>query len=171
MNIEYWKFIPGYEGYMVSDQGRVKSLNYNHTGKEQILRPAKDKDGYLQVTLFKDGKRKYLRVHRLVWEVFNGPIPPGMQVNHINEDKTDCRLENLNLLSPKANTNWGTGNRRRAKTLSKMVEQHTLDGTHICTWFSTIGIERELGYSLGNIWSCCNGKRKTAYGFKWCYAS
>lgn len=168
---EVWKPIPGYEGlYWVSDLGRVKSLNYHRTGKEKILRPVKTIYGYLQVGLYKDGKVKYFRVHRLVWTAFNGPIPPGMQVNHINEEKTDCRLTNLNLMTCKENINWGTHNKRMAKTHSKMVEQHTLEGTHICTWFSAIGIERELGYDHGYISNCCNEKLKTAYGFVWKFA-
>lgn len=166
---EVWRDIPGYEGlYQVSDLGRVKSLNYNHTGREQIRRPGKGRNGYLQVGLWKDGKVKWFKVHRLVWIAFNGPIPDGYEINHISEDKTDCRLVNLNLMTHKENLNWGTGNRRR----SKMVEQHTLDGTHICTWFSTIGIEKELGYSQGHISKCCNLKKhfKTAYGYIWKYA-
>ena len=165
---EIWKPVPGYEGlYWVSDLGRVKSLKH---GKERILRPAKNSRGYLQVVLCKDGKVKRLYVHRLVWIAFNGPIPEGYEVNHISEDKTDCRLANLNLMTHKENNNWGTRNRRAAKALSKMVEQHTLDGNHICTWFSTIGIQRELGYSQSYISACCLGKRKTAYGFVWKYA-
>lgn len=167
---EVWKDVLGYEGYMVSNLGRVKSLNYHRTGKEKILRPGKDKKGYLQIGLWKDGKVKYFRVHRLVWIAFNGPIPEEMQINHNDEVKTNNNLENLNLMTQKANINWGTHNRRVAKALSKMIEQHTLDSTHICTWFSAMGIHRELGYSLGNIWSCCNGMRKTAYGFVWKYA-
>lgn len=167
---EVWRDIPGWEGYMISDQGRVKSLNYRHTCKEKILRPWKERKNYLHVDLWKDGKVKRFLVHRLVWIAFNGPIPDGYECNHINEDKTDCRLENLNLMTRKENCNWGTRNRRAAKSKSKMVEQYTLDGTHTCTWFSTIGIKRELGYSMGNISECCNGIRKTAYGYIWKYA-
>lgn len=169
---EVWKPIPWYEGlYWVSDLGRVKSLNYNHTGKEKILKPGKNgKSDYLYVVLCKGGERKNCYVHRLVWISFNGPIPEGYEINHINEDKQDNRLENLNLLSRKANLNWGTHNRRISEALSKMVEQHTLDGTHICTWFSARGLERELGYDQSYISACCLGKHKTAYGYIWKYA-
>lgn len=167
---EVWKPVPGYEGYMVSDLGRVKSLNYKHTGKEVILIPVKARGDYLRVGLYKDGKVKKFSVHRLVWIAFNGPIPEGYEINHINEDKTDNRLENLNLMTRKENINWGTRNRRAGKALSKMVEQYTLDGTHICTWFSARGIEREIGYSTGYVSDCCNGRQKTAYGFIWKYA-
>ena len=56
---ETWKDIPQYEElYQVSNLGNIKSLNYNNTGKEQILKPRKNKDGYLMVHLYKNGKRK-----------------------------------------------------------------------------------------------------------------
>ena len=110
---EEWRDIKGYPNYMVSNMGNVKSLNYRgNTNKEVILKPIKQKTGYCHITLCKNGITKIYSVHRLVYETFVGEIPQGMQVNHINEDKTDNRLENLNLLSPKANTNWGTGNER-----------------------------------------------------------
>ena len=169
--MEEWRNIPGFNGkYQASNLGNVKSLNYKHTGKERILKPGKTSKGYLFVALSKNGKVKELYVHRLVWIAFKGPIPDGMEINHLDECKTNNNLENLSLATPKENINWGTHNGRVAKTLRRKVEQHTLYGTHICTWFSTKGIEKELGYSQGNISSCCNGKRKTAYGYKWKFA-
>ena len=99
---------------MVSNKGRVKSLgrwiNYKNKGKrweeEKILKPKIEKSGYQRVGLWKNGGKWY-QVHRLVYEAFVGDIPKGMQVNHINEIKSDNRLENLNLMTPKENTNWG----------------------------------------------------------------
>lgn len=174
MNKEIWKFVPGYDGlYMVSNLGRVKSLNYNHIGKEKVLKPFTAVKGYYRVRLSKNGKITSYQVHRLVWEAFNGPIPEGMQVNHINEDKTDNSLTNLNLMTCKDNINWGTGIRRSAKSKSKMVEQYTLDGEHIMTWFSVNGIQKELGhlgFDESAISACCLGKRKTHKGYIWKYA-
>ena len=175
MKIEHWKPIPGYEGYMVSDLGRVKSLNYHRTGKEQILIPGKNRKGYLQVQLWKDGKGKRFFAHRLVWFAFNGPIPEGMQINHLNENKEDNRLENLNLMTCKENNNWGTRNERARETLtngkcSKWVIKLSLNNEILHFYPSTMQVERELGYSQGHISKCCNGKRKTAYGFVWKYA-
>ena len=174
---EVWKPVPGYDGYMISDLGRVKSLNYRMTGKEQILIPGKDRYGYLYVDLWKDGNRKRVFVHRLVWVAFNGPIPDCMQVNHINEDKTDNRLENLNLMTCKENNNWGTRNRIISEKMtngkrSKWVIKLSLNNEILHFYPSTAQVERELGYDSTSISKCCNGKKhfKTAYGYKWKYA-
>lgn len=170
---EIWMPVLGYEGrYEASNFGRIKSLNYRHTGMEQLLRPAKNSTGYLQVILTKNGKKKMSLVHRLVWEAFNGPIPAGMQINHLNECIWDNQLENLSLATPKENINWGTGVRRSAKTRSKMVEQYTLDGVYVRTWPSTVSVENELwhlGYRATNISACCLGKLKTHKGYTWKY--
>lgn len=178
MKKEIWTPILGYEElYWVSNWGRIKSINYNKTGKEKILRPSKNRDGYFKVCLCRDGKPKYFRVHRLVWEAFYGPIPKGMQVNHINEDKTDNHLENLNLMTCKENNNWGTRNERAgkgiAKSRCKMVEQYTLNGVHFMTWFSAKGaveVLGQLGYDTAAISRCCQGKQKTHKGYIWKYA-
>lgn len=113
MSEEIWKPVVGYEGlYEVSSEGRVRSLNYKKQNRIQVLVQNYSRK-YPYLLLCKDGKIKTHLVHRLVWEAFNGPIPDGMQVNHINEVKTDNRLENLNLMTPKENINWGTGIERR----------------------------------------------------------
>ena len=179
---ELWKDIPNYEGYQVSNLGRVKSLKRFRKGendclvsvKERILKPQTNYIGYYQVDLCKQSIVKCYYVHRLVYEAFNGPIPEGLQVNHINEIKTDNRLENLNLLTPKENCNWGSRNERRAKKQingkkSKPVLQFTLEDILIKEYPSTKQVERELGFDQGHICDCCKGKRKTAYGFKWKY--
>lgn len=99
-----------------------------------------------------------------------------MQINHINEDKTDNRLENLNLMTCKENNNWGTRNERAgksvAKSQSKMVEQYTLNGVHFMTWFSAKGVVEELGhlgYDSAAICKCCKGKQNTHKGYIWKY--
>lgn len=135
----------------------------------KVRRGHLDKNGYIIDFFWVDGKQIAKYRHRLVWEAFNGEIPKGMQVNHISECKTENFLENLNLMTPKENVNWGTGIERMAKTKSKSVIQKTLDGKIIKVWPSTMEIQRELGYDHGNIGYCCRGERKTAYGYKWEY--
>ena len=171
---EIWRDIPEYEGlYQASNLGRVKSLKRPYGLKEKILKPGLV-CGYYQVSLYKNLKVKHYMVHRLVWEAFNGSIPEGLQVNHINEIKTDNRLENLNLMTCKENINYGTGIERGHKKQingkrSKTVLQFDLNYNFIKEYPSTHQIERELGFDQSSICGCCNGKYKTAYGFKWKY--
>ena len=174
MSNEIWKDIKGFEGlYQVSNLGRVKSLERidarGHRLKEKILKPRANHKGYYQVGLCKNSKVRFYFVHRLVWLVFNGQIPENMQVNHINEIKTDNRPVNLNLMTPKENTNWGTRNKRSTKKRSKVVLQFTLDGILVKEYPSTKQVERETGFANQYISACCNGKYKAAYGYKWKY--
>ena len=163
MKNEEWRDVVGYEGlYQVSDQGRVKSFKWN---KERFLKPSMDKDGYLLVTLCAGGKRKTLKVHRLVCEAFHENPDNKPQVNHINEIKTDNRASNLEWCTCKQNVNHGSRNER----VSKPVGQYSLDGKLIKLWPSTMEAERQAGFNHGNISQVANGKYKQAYGCIWRY--
>lgn len=120
---ERWKPIKGFEGrYEVSDRGRVRSLPRYYSPKLNYLRPKLEKDGYLEVTLCcKDRKRHYLKVHRLVYQAFVGPLDPNLQVNHENGRKNDNRVKNLVQMTPKQNTQHAIQNklRNRYGTISK----------------------------------------------------
>lgn len=177
---EIWKPVLGYEDfYLVSNYGKVKRSNrntkqYGWGKKERILHYNINNSGYYMVGLCVHNRPVKKLVHRLVWEAFNGPIPQGMQVNHINEDKTDNRLENLNLMSPQQNLNWGTHNKRASEPningkASKPVIQYSLNGTVVKDDWPSIGeiIRQNKTYDSGTISKCCNGKQKTAYGYKW----
>ena len=114
--MEEWRDIIGYEGlYQVSNLGRVKSLNYNHTGKEGILDTKPTSSGYVQVNLYKNNKRKTYLVHRLVAQSFI-PNPLGLhEVNHIIDDfehRSDNRVENLEWCTKDYNINYGNRNKR-----------------------------------------------------------
>ena len=170
---EVWRDIPNYEGYQVSNFGRVKSLErLNARGyrvNEKILKPTITHRGYYLIGLCKNSIQKFYYVHRLVWISFNGTIPEGLQVNHINEIKTDNRLENLNLMTAKENMNYGSRTERSTKNRSKVVLQFTLEDILIKEYPSTKQVERETGFAQPNISACCKGKLKTAYNFKWRY--
>jgi len=94
--MEIWKDIIDYIGlYMISNYGNVKSLNYNNTRKEQILKPGKEKGGYLHVNLFKNGSAKKYKIHHLVLKTFVGLCPSGMEGCHGDGNPSNNFVENL----------------------------------------------------------------------------
>ena len=101
--MEKWKDIKGYEGsYQVSDLGRVKSIKFN---KEKMLSKTKLSNGYLRVSLCKDGKSKTKTIHSLVAESFlNHKSNMNIVVDHINNVKTDNNLSNLQIISQRVNS-------------------------------------------------------------------
>lgn len=171
--MDIFKDIKGFEReYQVDEKGNIYSLKY---GKKRILKPYKDKDGYLHVILCKDGKRKQFLVHRLVAEAFIENTDNLPQVNHKNEDKTDNRACNLEWCDCKYNINYGTNIKRSSEKRknntkqSKSVAQYTLDGTLIGIYPSTNETGRQ-GFNQGNVAACCNGRHKQAYGYLWKWA-
>ena len=171
---EEWKDIPEYEGlYQASNLGRVKSIKridaLGRRLKGKILKLQINRTGYYIVALSKNSIVKKYQVHRLVYEAFNGQIPEGYEINHLDERPVNNRLENLNLVTHKENCNWGTRNERSTKKRSKVVLQFTLDDVLVKEYQSTHQVERETGFASQYISACCNGKYKTAYGYKWGY--
>lgn len=155
---EVWRPIEGFEClYEVSNLGRVKSFWFN---KEKILKPNKTKWGYLYVVLCKDGRKKNYNVHRLVANAFLPNIDNLPEVNHIDEDKTNNRVDNLEWCDKTYNIRYSQ---------SVEVNQFTKDGRFIRTWDCINEIQNQLGYNTGHICKCCKGKLKSAYGFIWRY--
>lgn len=93
---EQWKWVPGYEGlYRVSDQGRVWSAGQRGL-PPQFLKPRPHvRYRYLSVGLFKNGKGRDHKIHRLVLAAFVGPCLPGLETRHLNGNRQDNRLANL----------------------------------------------------------------------------
>lgn len=143
---EIWMFINGYPNYMVSNCGRVKSLNYRGNGKEHILTPSLNK-GYLTVILYNSSHRNLKLIHRLVASVFieNPELKP--QVNHKNGNKTDNRVVNLEWCTSKENINhaWSTG---LNETLRNSISGEN-NGMNKLSDFECETIR--LKYSTGNI--------------------
>lgn len=103
---EIWKPIKGFEGlYEVSNLGRCKSLPRHSVKAERIIKSAPNKGGYLQFCLRKngDGRQYKPTVHRVVWVAFNGEIPEGLEINHIDGVKANNHLDNLEVVTPSEN--------------------------------------------------------------------
>lgn len=90
-----WKTIKDYEDYKINTNGDVMRGS-------KLLKHKKEKNGYSRVTLFLNGKPRLISVHRLVLQTFN-PIDVYMEVDHINYERSDNRLENLRWCSPTQN--------------------------------------------------------------------
>ena len=173
--MEEWRDIKNFDGYQASNEGKVKSLNYNHTKKERILKSEKDKDGYLQVVLYKNGIPVMKKVHRLVAQAFLENPQNLPQVNHKDECKTNNSVDNLEFCDNKYNVNYGTRNQRSGEKLtnhptkSKRVDQiDPQTGEVIRQWESTREAGRN-GFKQNHVSDCARGKYKQYKGFIWKY--
>lgn len=179
---EIWKSVVGYEGkYMVSNMGRVKSLNFGRMHYERIMKQTYDRNGYLFVNLWMKNKYRGHRIHRLVYEAFISPLPQWvsnqkgdyrMEINHKNEIRDDNRLENLELITCKENNNYGLHKQRISKSNSKKVYQYTLDKKLVKIWANTKSCSID-GFRQSNVSACCRncyGKNGNIYkAFLWSY--
>lgn len=173
---EIWKDIKNYEGiYQVSNMGQIKSLKreYKTIGrnqsseyetifkiKEKILKQASDKDGYKIVCLRNKGKKENKKVHRLVAEAFI-PNPNNYpQINHIDENKSNNILSNLEYCTCQYNIVYSKG---------RKVKQYDLNYNFVREWNSITEASKFIKQSSTSIHNCCIGKTKKAGNYIWEY--
>jgi len=146
---EIWRSVVGYEGlYMVSDLGNVRSLDRigadGRLWKGKLKKQTVGSNGYLQVKLTKEGRFKDRTIHQLLAEAFLGHIPNGYEsvVNHIDFNKTNNSVENLEIVSPREN-----GNKKHLPSTSKYIG--------VCwskekdKWKTSICLNKKTQYHLG----------------------
>ena len=103
-----WKLIEGFDGiYSVSNYGEVRN---NKTGK--LMKPRKNETGYLRINLTKNGKPKCMRVHRLVAQAFIPNPENKIQVNHIDFNRENNCVSNLEWVTNQENTQYSVCNRK-----------------------------------------------------------
>ena len=95
----YWH--PKYKYYLASKNGKILSIKWN---KKRILKLHTLRNGYLYFGLHINNTQKNYLVHRFVYETFKGKIPSDKQTDHIDNNKENNSLSNLQLLSPSENT-------------------------------------------------------------------
>lgn len=176
---EIWKDINGYVGlYQVSNLGRVRSLDHkvkNKNGyriaKGKILsfKKSGSRNEYNSVGLSKNSKCEYYTVHSLVMNTFTEKPCYKCEINHIDENTRNNRLDNLEWCTRKYNTNYGNHNKRVSETKSKKVIQYDLQGNLINEFKSAKNAAEILCICRSAITHCCNGRSKTSNGYIWRY--
>lgn len=172
---EEWRPIDGFGGnYLVSSLGRVMALPTEFRHNARILKPKKNQP-YERIQLTKNRKSHAYPVHRLVALAFI-PNPHGYpQVNHIDENKKNNRVENLEWVTASMNCRHGTRLARiRAKQLNNVhprpVVQKTMNGEFVAKYASCSEIPRVTRYKRTTVVECLRGRIRNAYGYKWEYA-
>jgi len=177
---ETFKDIIDYEWYyQVSNLGRIKSLsryrwNWNwwyYTKEKMLLSYSKERKDYERIWLSMNNISKTFYIHRLVAENFIPVNNNNLEVNHKNWIKTDNRLENLEWCTKTYNAkhsyrelwrvNWMQWNTSKYRKKVFQYQKWKL----IKEWSNIQLVERTL--QITHVWDCCQGKRKTAWGYNW----
>ena len=161
------KEIKGFENYLISEDGDVY-----RKGKNKPLNKWIDNTGYYQVILYKNGKRHYKRVHRLIAEAYL-PNPENLpQVNHKDGIKTNTYLSNLEWMTNSENTKHGYDNNLyHTKHRSCGVDVYEKGTTKLLFHFESIRkLSETLGLNRKSVSNILNGSKKTnnyPYDFKY----
>lgn len=125
--------------------------------------------GYLQCTLIDDnGVSHFWQLHRLIWTVAKGKISENLTVNHIDEDKTNNSIRNLNLMTNAEQNRWGTRIERFIK--SKSVPIVALKNGELNLYLPSIKIAKDFNFDTANIIRCCKQQQNSHKGYQWMYA-
>lgn len=178
---EIWKDIQGYENqYQISNFGRVRSLDridsrgWKRKGK--IMKLCVKEDGYSVIGLTKNNYQKKFLVHRLVAEAFLKKTNETEEVNHIDENKQNNNVNNLEWCSHLKNMHHTQSLRpkfmisKKPKKRIGKINQYSIEGEFIKTWDSVMDIERSIGLNADCIWSCCKRGHKSQ-GYIWSFAN
>lgn len=161
---EIWKDIKGYEGlYRISNTGKVYSVRNN-----KLFVSCTCGAGYQKVVLSDNGVYKNHLIHRLVATHFLENPQNLPMVNHIDENKKNNHVNNLEWCSHKYNMNHGTRTERAAKKLRKKIRGTSIDEQEVIELDSITDGEKN-GFSRLGITACLKGRNKTHKGYTWEY--
>lgn len=170
MKVIEWKPIKDFDGYFINELGEVKSIRSFKGTKEIILKGSKNQQGYKTISMIKDGKVYTKTLHRLLMETFKENKNNLPCINHIDGNILNNSLDNLEWCTYGHNEKeaYKLG-LKKSRIKEKEIVQLTKDYQIVSFWKSANEIQRELGYSSGNICEVCNCNRKSAYGYIWRY--
>lgn len=173
--MEEWKDIEGYEGkYKASIYGRIKNIK-----TKKILKQYVGNNGYYRIGLYNNSITKVYEVHRIIAKTFIDNIDRKEEVNHIDGNKLNNNIKNLEWVTHKENIQhaWRTklfepvreASRRYGKDnpAAKKIIQYNLKGQKIKEYESIADAVRETKIHKTSIGKCCNGRQKTAGGYIW----
>lgn len=175
--------------YEVSNLGRVRSLDrettYIRFGEEEtryfkgkmLTRNVKNRTGYVEVCLRNTPNKYNVSVHRLVAHEFLGKRPEDLVINHIDENKANNRVENLEYVTVEYNNNWATRNERLSNTLRKLkagkpiLKINMEDEQDIEEFSSAFECQRHYNgyFDRSAIRRCCLGESKQHKGYYFKY--
>ena len=191
--LEIYSPIKEFNGYLITNFGKIFSLKRHNMKKIKCF---KNKQGYLEVYLYKSGKNHKKKVHRLVAQAFI-PNPDNKPcINHIDEDKTNNNVSNLEWCTYKENNNHGTRTKRASNSrkgvkrseetrekisssrkgkykgekspVAKSVIGFKINGCNI-KYYKCIRECKKDGFNPSGITLCCRKRYKYHKGYKWFY--
>jgi len=154
--------IEGFEKYEVSNLGKVRNIKSG-----RVLKPKLNKYGYLTHCLYGHDKKKFRLLHRIIATAFIDNPDEKPQVNHIDENKLNNDLSNLEWCTVRENIIHGTRTKRAAEKRFKKVIQLDLNDNVLNEFESIRQAEQKTGIDASSICRCCNGKAKRAGYYKW----
>lgn len=164
------KIIEDFENYIINDSGNNNETVWS-TKSNKWLKPGLASNGYYTVALCKNGIRHTKTLHRLIAKAFIPNADSLEEIDHINTNRQDNRICNLRWTNRIGNCRNETTKQHLKMAQDhkkKPINQYDLEGKLVNTFSSIHEVEKK-GYDRHNITNCCNGKRLTAYGYKWSF--
>lgn len=161
---EEWVNIKDYNNYQVSSLGRVRNKRTH-----KILKPAVNSYGYHRVNLYNTQGMKSKFVHRLVAEAFISNYEHKQEINHIDEDKSNNHVSNLEWSTRTENINHGTRNERSSRKQSIPIIATNLKTGESREFYGTNECARQLSLDSGNICKVLKGRLTQFKGYMFKY--